>query len=552
MTGGAFGSCTDLHATWQTGEDVYGNPQVTFTSNVEGQEPVSVCLNPLKGALVNGEAPTISNGLLILEDLFGGGVVSEDGNTYTISFPGQEPQPLCLTPVKEVLDPLGVSVVTNGVAQLSDYLKITESEDGSTGTITNVLTGDSCTFLKTVDLPADVSVVGYDMSETPNPDGSVGYQFTITMSNGTTFPAGPVIDMDKFGSVTDNNDGTGTVTDAATGLPCTFVKAGALTYSALEGSSTLADGATPISERYITHDDGRGNVAVIDRNCPPITDDKSHAAYLLAFDNGCMERFIAQEHEILHGIDGSGEVDQQIEHRIGSSNRAGGDFSCPISAISSGLYSTNISSLDVEAGGLYSSNTSSRLGSTEGTANSQTSSIQSNLAEGQYSNVSTSQTSNNFGVKSSIIASQGSDIGAAGQGTGKPNDAAIIASKDSEIQPNAVSGASNFNGIFASQGSSVTSSVRGVVIGADRGVASNSGSMVLAGQLGNASDVDGISLSGGQATVGTSRTLAHGKALQDAVAFRGLTPIPAPSLPVGTTPFEIAVRAALVNQGLAA
>ena len=106
----------------------------------------------------------------------------------------------------------------------TNHILITEASDGKSGTITNSITGRSCTFLKQVDIPEDVKVTDYGMTETTNPDGSKSYQFTITMSNGTVFPAGPVIDMDKFGSVVDNGNGTGSVADPVTSLICAFQK----------------------------------------------------------------------------------------------------------------------------------------------------------------------------------------------------------------------------------------------------------------------------------------------------------------------------------------
>ena len=194
-------------------QEITGN----VVDNTEPKKPVVTAVASVSGNSVdnsNPQNPTIASS----------STAASPAGFHTITTADGEETPVCLEPVKDVLDPLGLSIVTEGVAQLVDYLKITESPDGTQGTVTNTLTGDSCTFLKQVDIPADVFVESYDMQTVNNPDGSTSYQFTITMSNDTVLPAGPVIDMDKFGSVVDNGNGTGSVTDPVTSLICTFQK----------------------------------------------------------------------------------------------------------------------------------------------------------------------------------------------------------------------------------------------------------------------------------------------------------------------------------------
>ena len=57
-----FGSCVDLHATWEKGVDENGCPIVTFSSNVEGQESCDVAMGPfLKEVVVNGTSMNVTD-----------------------------------------------------------------------------------------------------------------------------------------------------------------------------------------------------------------------------------------------------------------------------------------------------------------------------------------------------------------------------------------------------------------------------------------------------------------------------------------------------------
>ena len=128
-----FGSCLDKHATWEVVDG-----QVTFTSNVEGQDPVTLCLDPVKGASINGEPVEVIDGVLQLPtDMFGEGVISADGNTYTLTLPGQDPVDICLNPVKGATLNGEAVTVEEGILILEDMFGSgVVSADGSTYTIT--------------------------------------------------------------------------------------------------------------------------------------------------------------------------------------------------------------------------------------------------------------------------------------------------------------------------------------------------------------------------------------------------------------------------------
>ena len=95
---------------------------------------------------------------------------------------------------------------------------VVDNGDG-TGTVTQN-DGTVCTFLKEVEIPADVFVA--DIQITESADGSEHF-VQLVLNNGVVLNGGPVID--QWSTVTDNGDGTGDVTDP-NGNTCTFVKAG--------------------------------------------------------------------------------------------------------------------------------------------------------------------------------------------------------------------------------------------------------------------------------------------------------------------------------------
>ena len=301
-----FGSCLDKHTLWEEGTDAQGNPTVTFTSNVEGQDPVTLCLNPLKGATLNGEAVPIEDGILVLEDMFGEGVVDAVADTYTITLPGQEPVVLCLTPVKGITgdgvdnaDPhnpviMGTTVTdqANGLSGIvedfkgdaCEFLKASAYNPSSTvpdelGVFHAITTSDNVTTnvclrpLKSIngiepDINGNVNVADLFSNTVDNGDGT----FTTTNSDGTEV----TWSGDTFAEQMDNGDGTVTFTmaDGSTvtlclnpvksvvqnedGLGATVTYAdgttGALTYPAVTTSSFTSNG-----DGTTTHSDGNGN-----------------------------------------------------------------------------------------------------------------------------------------------------------------------------------------------------------------------------------------------------------------------------------------------------
>jgi hypothetical protein len=79
---------------------------------------------------------------------------------------------------------------------------VTDNGDG-TGTVT-MNDGTTCTFLKTVELPADIRITGLSFEESD--DGSM-HSLVATLSDGSTINAGPIVD--QFSSVAPNAAGEG-------------------------------------------------------------------------------------------------------------------------------------------------------------------------------------------------------------------------------------------------------------------------------------------------------------------------------------------------------
>ena len=104
--------------------------------------------------------------------------------------------------------------------------------------------------MKQVDIPADVRVADVQIVESA--DGS-SHSVQLVLSNGTTLNGGPVID--QWSTVTDNGDGTGTVTDPNNNS-CRFVK-GPLTCEPGDDEGTIKIGGLQfevkpyVNEEYI-------------------------------------------------------------------------------------------------------------------------------------------------------------------------------------------------------------------------------------------------------------------------------------------------------------
>ena len=223
-----FGSCLDKHATWEVIDG-----QVTFSSNVEGQDPVTLCLDPIKGATLNGEPVAIEEGILILEDMFGSGIVSADGSTYTITLPGEEPVDICLNPVKTVT---GTNVDN---ADPQNPVVSGSTTDTSGAPDTNVITtGDGEVTPVCLNPVKSVSGAGVDNTDPQNPvinglsttvaapdgfhtittDDGVATAVCLTplkSINGITGDInGNVNVADLFSNTVDNGDGTYTTTNS--------------------------------------------------------------------------------------------------------------------------------------------------------------------------------------------------------------------------------------------------------------------------------------------------------------------------------------------------
>ena len=127
---------------------------------------------------------------------------------------------------------------------------VVDNGDG-TGSVTDS-NGNVCTFLKQVDIPADVRVTGITFEESA--DGSQ-HNIILQLSDGSVLNAGPVVDA--AATVVDNGDGTGTVTDAA-GNACVFAK-GPIVIPPGTVSSLVDNG-----DGTWTHTSGAGTVTVIE------------------------------------------------------------------------------------------------------------------------------------------------------------------------------------------------------------------------------------------------------------------------------------------------
>jgi len=114
---------------------------------------------------------------------------------------------------------------------------------------------------------------------------------------------------------------------------------------------------------------------------------------------------------------------------------------------------------------------------------------------------------------------------------------------------------SSFSAIVAGESNTLTSVTHSAIIAGDSNSVSGDRTVIAGGSGSVASDTDSFVCGSASATVGTARTFAHGLTLADAVAFRGLTPVPAPILspllPTGTPGLDAAITA-LISQGLAA
>jgi len=267
-----FGSCVDLHTTWTQSVDVNGNPQVTFESNVPGQDPVSLCLNPIKGATLNGEPVPVENGLLVLEDMFGNVTFSGTPNspdwTATVTFPGQDPFDICLSPVKEAvfeyvsMDPEihdAGPVKGEGTDGAPWQIPIGPSSTvpDELGVFHDITTADNITTrvclspLKSIngvtpDINGNVNVADLFSNTVDNGDGT----YTTTNSDGSTV----TWSGDTFATQMDNGDGTVTFTmaDASTVTLCSNpVKSviqdpdtGVTTVTYADGTSNILAGST--------------------------------------------------------------------------------------------------------------------------------------------------------------------------------------------------------------------------------------------------------------------------------------------------------------------
>ena len=321
-----FGSCKDKFVTW-----VKGVTDVVFTS-ADGNEELTLCLNPLKDLRLNddgswtaiyadgSEGETIADTTIPADgsasfDLADADTVDGQGNPIE---PG--------TPVLDIYDGEGNYL---GSKACVDLTVLSQTPDGVTIPVnpdnTQTIT-QCCTWASIVD----------DAGNVTTPTGEI-----VPAVDGEGNPIAPGTEVL---SLTDVNG------DYEVSYPKLEVA-----NSAQTGSVDPVVGGTLIDDRFIVHESGDGTITYFDRSCPPNAGDLTHPAYLKAEDtDGCMNRFIAQEHEIIHGIDGSGEVDQQIEHRIGREERTGGSFSSRTDSTATGLYSANIADANSDATGAFS------------------------------------------------------------------------------------------------------------------------------------------------------------------------------------------------------
>jgi hypothetical protein len=150
---------------------------------------------------------------------------------------------------------------------------VTDNGDG-TGTVTQN-DGTVCTFLKQVDIPADVRVADVQIVESA--DGS-SHSVQLVLSNGTTLNGGPVID--QWSTVTDNGDGSGTVEDP-TGSACTFAKGTASTVTDNgDGTGTVTQNDGTVCT-FLKQVDIPADVRVADVQIVESADGSSHSVQLV-------------------------------------------------------------------------------------------------------------------------------------------------------------------------------------------------------------------------------------------------------------------------------
>lgn len=233
----AFGSCGDKFVTWQETFDSNGNPVVIFTP-ADGGPTVELCLNPLKGATIDGVPVPAVNGILQLPEDMSGTVVDNGDGTGTVSFPdGTTKDFICAGTVSSVVpNGDGTATITQNdgsvktdtvcgvqstVADNGDGTATITQNDGTEkivvcGPLTDTVVdnGDgTATFTQNDGTTADVCLNPVK-SIVDNGDGT----WTATNQDGTTVDI-----VDTAGTVVDNGDGSGTVT-FPDGTTCDFVK----------------------------------------------------------------------------------------------------------------------------------------------------------------------------------------------------------------------------------------------------------------------------------------------------------------------------------------
>ena len=174
-------ACEFLKAAAYNPSSTVPAPEGFHTITTADNVTTEVCLTPVKGVTGDGVDNTDPQNPVIASSST---VPSADGTQHIVTTDDGVATPVCLEPVKSVTGP---------------FVDNTDPAN------------------PIINVPADQRLVALRIVE--GPDGTYNWEADVGPGDGTvtaTYNAGPVVDVDTFGTVVpDNGDGTGTVLDAA-------------------------------------------------------------------------------------------------------------------------------------------------------------------------------------------------------------------------------------------------------------------------------------------------------------------------------------------------